>query len=134
MAIEKRESLQRHGVKVVAVFSNSQAAIRHTAHLELGPAQRLVRRINSRARSFLINGIATESHWVPGYSIILRNQDADHLANVAQDASGRTVREPPYTSVSNRASRISEGRSAAMPKSEADKCSNHNSYRLRGKV
>jgi hypothetical protein len=44
--IEKRETLQRHGVKTVAVISDSQAAIRRTVHLEPGPGQLLVRRIN----------------------------------------------------------------------------------------
>jgi hypothetical protein len=44
--IEKRETLQRHGVKTVAVFSDSQAAIRRTAHLEPVPGQRLARWID----------------------------------------------------------------------------------------
>jgi len=35
--IEKRETLQRHEVKMVAVFNDLQAAIRRTAHLEPGP-------------------------------------------------------------------------------------------------
>jgi len=44
------------------------------------------------------------------------------------------VKERPYTSASNRAGQISEGRSAAKAKWEADKCSKHFSYRLKGKV
>jgi len=44
------------------------------------------------------------------------------------------VIERPYTSASNRARRISEGRSAAKAKWEADKCSKHFSYRLKGKT
>ena len=32
--IEKRETLQRHGVKTVAIFSDSQTVIRRAAHLE----------------------------------------------------------------------------------------------------
>jgi hypothetical protein len=44
--IEMREILQRNGVKMVAVVSDSQAAIWLAAHLESGPGQRLVRRIN----------------------------------------------------------------------------------------
>ena len=36
LAIEKRDPLQKHGVKTVAVFSDSQAAIRRAAHLEPG--------------------------------------------------------------------------------------------------
>jgi hypothetical protein len=37
-------------------------------------------------------------------------------------------------SASNRARRISEGRPAAKAKWEADKCSKHFSYRLKGKT
>jgi len=39
VAIEKSEKLPEHGVKTLAVFSNSQAAIRRAAHLEPGPGQ-----------------------------------------------------------------------------------------------
>jgi ribonuclease HI len=46
VAIKKREELQEHGVKTVAVFSDSQAVIRRMAHQEPGPGQRLTRRIN----------------------------------------------------------------------------------------
>jgi hypothetical protein len=46
VAIEKRETFQKHGVKTVTVFSDSQAAIRRAARLEAGPGQRLARRIN----------------------------------------------------------------------------------------
>jgi len=134
VAIEQRESLQVHGVKTVAVFRDSQAAIRREAHLEPGPGQRLVRQINRRARSLLAHGIATEIHWVPAHSGIPRNEEADHQANLARDASGTTLIEGSYTSASNRARRISEGRSAAKPECEADKCSKHFSYRLKGKA
>jgi len=44
------------------------------------------------------------------------------------------VIELPYTSASNTARRISEGRLAAKAKWEADKCSKHFSYRLKGKT
>jgi len=103
VAIETRETLQKHGVKTVAVFSDSQAAIRRTAHLEPGPGQRLARRINRRARNLLAHGVATEIHWVPGHSGIPGNEEADRQANLARDASGSTVIERPYTSASNRA-------------------------------
>jgi hypothetical protein len=43
------------------------------------------------------------------------------------------VIERPYTLASNRARQISEGRSAAKVKWEADQCSKHFSYRLKGK-
>jgi hypothetical protein len=35
--IEKLETLQMHGVKMMAIFSDSQAAIRQVAYLESGP-------------------------------------------------------------------------------------------------
>ena len=132
--VKRRKRLQQHGVKTVAVFSDSQAAIRRAAHLEPGPGQRLARRINRRARNLLAHGIATEIHWVPGHSGIPGNEEADRQANLARHASGSTVIEQPYTLASNRARRIYEGRSAAKAKWEADKCSKHFNYRLKGKT
>jgi len=134
LAIEKIDTLQKHGVRTVAVFSDSQAAIRRAAHVEPGPGQRLARGINRRARNLLAHGITTEIHWVPGHSGIPGNEEADRQANLARDASGSTVIERPYTSASNWARRISEGRSAAKAKWEADRCSKHFSYRLKGKA
>jgi len=134
VAIEKRETLQKHGVKTVAVFSDSQAAIRRAAHLEPRPGQRLARRINRRARSLFGHCIATEIHWVLGHTGIPGNEVADRQANLARDGSGSTVIERPYTSASNRARRISEGRSAAKAEWDAGKCSKHCSYRLKGKA
>jgi len=134
MAIDKREKLQEHGVKKVAVFSDSQAAIRRTAHLDPGPGQRLARRINGRWRNLLAHGIATEIHWVPGHSGIPVNEEADRQVNLARDASRRTVIERPYTPASNRPRRISAESTSAKAKWEADRCSKHFSYRLKGKA
>ena len=103
MAIEKSEKLQEHIVKMVAVFSDSQAAIRRMVHLEPGPGQRLARQFNRRAWNLLSHGIATEIHWVPGHSSIPGNEEEDRQANLVRDASGSTVIERPYTSASNRA-------------------------------
>jgi hypothetical protein len=69
-----------------------------------------------------------------GYSGIPGNEEADSQANLAGDASGSTVIEQPYTSASNRARRISEGRSAAKAKWEVDKWSKHFRYKLKGKA
>jgi len=77
MAIKQRETLLIYGETTVAVFSNSQATIRRTSHLATGPERRLARQIHRRARSLLAYGIASEIHWVPGDSIIPRNQDSD---------------------------------------------------------
>ena len=103
VAIEKRETLQVHGVKVVAVFSHSQAVIQRAAHLEPGPGQQLAKLINRTAQSLLAHGIATGIHWVLGHSGIPGNEEADWQANLALDASGSTLIERPYTWASNRA-------------------------------
>jgi ribonuclease HI len=134
VTIEKRETLQRHGVKTVAVLSHSQAAIRWTAHLEPGPVQWLARRINRRAHALLAYGIQMEIHLVPGHSSIPGNEEADRQANVTHDARADTAIEQPYTSASNLARWISEGRSATNAKWQADKCSKHFGYRLTGKA
>jgi len=133
VAIKKRETLQKHGVKTVAVVSDSLATIQRLAHLEPGPGQRLARQINRRAWNLVAHGIATEIHWVPRHSGIPGNEEADRQANLFRDTSGRTVIEPPYTLSSNMARPISEGRSAAKAKWEANRCSKHFSYRLNGK-
>jgi len=73
-------------------------------------------------------------HWVPGHSGIPGNEQAHCQANLARHASGSSVIEQPYTSASNSARQIPEGSSAAKAKWDADKCSNHFSYRLKGKV
>jgi len=65
--VKRRERLQEHGVKTVAVISDSKAAIRRTAHIEPGLGQRLESRINRRAQAPPAHGIATEIHWVPGH-------------------------------------------------------------------
>ena len=54
------------------------------------------------------------------------------LNNGVEISCSEATEVRPYTSASNRARRISEGRSAAKAEWEADKCSKHFSYRLKG--
>jgi ribonuclease HI len=117
----------------VAVFSDSQAAIRRMTHLDPGPGQHLARAINQHARALHAYGIEDTIHWVLGHSGILANEEVDLQANNAGEDRSDTVLERIYTFAANRARRISEGRTAAMAKWEADKCSIHYGYRLKGK-
>jgi len=132
--IERRETSQRHGVRTVAIISHLQTTTRPVAHLEPGPGQQLAMLINWRARALLAPGIPTDIQWVTGDSGIPGNDEADRQPNLVPEASRDTVIERPYTSASNRAIRISEGRSATKAKLEANKCSKHCSYRLKGKT
>jgi hypothetical protein len=106
VAIETRETMPVHGVKTVAVFSDSQATIEQVPHLEPGPAQSPERQINRRAWSLLTHGIPTGIHWVPRHSGIPTQEAADRQVPLARDASRSTVIWQPYTSASNRARRI----------------------------
>ena len=103
VVIEKRATLQMHGAEIVAVFSNSQAAIQRAAHLEAALGQRLAWGINRRARRLLAHVIATEILRLLAHCGIPGNEGADRQANLARDASGSTVIEQPYTFASNRA-------------------------------
>jgi len=101
-SVRKRDTLQTHGVTKVAVFSDSQAAVRRTEHLEPGLGQPLARWINQSARTLREASIETEIHWVPGHTGIPRNEEADRQANLGR--GGRrtgTMRERVYTSAAN---------------------------------
>jgi len=85
-------------------------------------------------QSLLAHCVATANHWVPGDSGIPGQGEADRPANLAGDASGSTVLEQQFTLAANRARGISKRRWAAKAEWEADKCSKHFSYRLKGKA
>ena len=133
-SVARAEALPAHGVTTVAVFSDSQAAIRRTVHQDPGPGQYLARTINKHARALHAPGIEAAIHWVLGHSGVPWNNEADRQATKAREDRGYTVCERIYTSAATRATRISEGRTAAKAKWEAHKCSKHYGYRLKGKA
>lgn len=81
-SVRKRDTQQTHSVMQVAIFSESQAAIRQTDHLELWPGQPLTRWIIRSARTLHEASIETEIHCVPGDTSIPGNEEADRQANL----------------------------------------------------
>jgi len=130
--VRSSKRLQAHRIKTVAVFADSKAAIERTEDHEVGLGLPLARRIAWRARALLTHGITTEIVLILGHSGIHGNKGADRQANRARAGCRSTSIERPYTSGSNTARRIAEGRSVDKAMWETDKCSTHFSYRLKG--
>jgi len=134
-SVKRKDTLRTHRVTKIADFSHWQAAIRRTEHLEPGPGQPLARWINQRGRTLCEAGIETELHWVPRHTGIPGIEEADRQANLVREGRGLgIVRERVYPSAANRTRRISEAKMAAKAQWEADKCSKHHGYRLKGKA
>jgi len=119
------EALQAHGVMTVSVFRDPLAAIRPIAHLDPGPGQHLTAVITEHARALSPHSIEAKIHWVTGQLGIAGSDEADCHANTAREDRGYTVRDRRYNSAINSARRISENRTAAKGKWEADKRSKH---------
>jgi ribonuclease HI len=66
-SVSRAEALRAHGATTVAVFSDSQAAIRQTAHLDPGPVQQLARAINEHARALRAHSIEVVIYLVLGH-------------------------------------------------------------------
>jgi len=95
------------------IFSDSQAAVRRAAHLEIGSGLQLARWINNEAQTLLSDhDLETEIRWIPRHSGIPGNEEADRQANTAREGHGSAVREQASISAANRARRISERRAA----------------------
>jgi len=96
-SVRKRDTLQTHVVKKVAVFSDLQAGIRPTKHLEQRPGRPLARWMDWSVRTLCKAGIETEIHWVPGQTGIPGNEEADHQANLARGGRRSGTCEGKYT-------------------------------------
>jgi len=133
-SIASAEALRAPAVMTMAVFSDSKAAIRLTAHLDPGPGQQLPWAINEHAWVLHAHGIEAGIHCVPGHLGILGNHEADHLAKQAWEDQCSTVHKQIYTSAVNSSRRMSEARTPPKAEWEASKPSRKYSYRLKGKA
>jgi ribonuclease HI len=133
-SVKRKDPLQPNGVMKVAVFSDSQAAIGQTQHLEPGPGEHVGRWISQCATNLCEAGIVTEIHWDPRHSGIPGNEEADRQENLAREGHrAGTVQEHIYTSAVNKTRRISDTNTEAMDKWEADTCSKHHGHILKSK-
>jgi hypothetical protein len=130
-----KDTLQTHGVTTVADFSDLQGLIRRMEHLDPWPEQPLLRWNYRSARTVGEAVIQTEMHCVPGHTGIPGKEEADSKANFVRECCGTcTVTEQVYTTAAKRSRRRSEQQMAAKAQWEADKCSNHQGYKLKCKA
>jgi ribonuclease HI len=85
------EALRTHGVTILGIFRDLQAAIRWTAHLDPGPGQQRTRTMNKHARAIRAHGIEVVIHWALGHSGIPGNEDTDRQTKKALEGRGYTV-------------------------------------------
>jgi len=128
------EVLPAHKVMTVEVFSDLQAAIGQTARLDPGPWQPPVRAMNKHNRSLRDCSINAAICWVTAHPVIPRNNEADHQAPAAHEDWGYAVCEGIYTSPVDTARWISDGGMLAKAMWDAEQCSKHHGYWLKGKA
>jgi hypothetical protein len=67
MSFATLEVLRAHRVATAPLFSDSQPAIRWTAHLDPEPGKNQPRAINEHSRAIHTHSIEVTIHWVPGH-------------------------------------------------------------------
>jgi ribonuclease HI len=71
-----QDGLRRHQIHI---FTDNQAAITRTTHLTRGPGQETARLIHEIAMDINNTNSTITVHWVPGYTAIPGNDEADAL-------------------------------------------------------
>jgi len=112
-------ALRTHRVTIVEVLSTSQAAMRHTAHLDPRPGRQLARALNEHARALCAQSNKATIDWVPQPPGISGNEPAGLQPNRVREDRDYTVHQCIHTLAANRAGVMSTCRVAVKPKLEA---------------